>query len=173
MRTPLLILAVAVGLLAVSRLAAPPAGDPLPQRPRPAAGAPIVLSASDPAGGREDDGEPATKPPTRPTAVSRAARAFLTAYLRWEAGSHDPAVIATVRRIATPSLWHDLKAGRGQPDPPRPMTPARVAALVPGAQSDRRAAAVLATLRRHGGTSGLALVLHRDRAGWRVAGLGP
>lgn len=139
------------------------------------AGAPVVLGSSQTrqphltAARGEADSEPALGSVS--PAATRTARRFVTAYLRWEQGQADPPTRSALRATASLALWQTLHANRGEPTASPDVTPAQLRELVAGATGDRRAATIVANLRRHHRISGLAIVLRHSHAGWRVTSL--
>jgi hypothetical protein len=97
---------------------------------------------------------------------------FVRSYLAYEVGRATFNDLRALRRTATSRLWSELNSGRGEPRAPRNVARARLAHLVPGASAQRRAATLLATLRRGNAETPLALVLRHEHGQWRVAGVG-
>lgn len=169
-----LILLLAGGLVLLSHLVMRPEG----LRPRPAptnTAPPVVLGAFEnsarSAGRIEEDSARAAA--RVPTSATDTARRFITAFTAWEVGRATAADVAALRRSASVRLWRMLEANRGQPAANHRISTARLRTLVIGAGArEGQAATLVANLARGGTTSGIALVVRRTRAGWRVTSLG-
>jgi hypothetical protein len=144
----------------------------------PTAAPPASVDAGAAAGGPAD---PAGDVPSRSTgdalpareqhAAVRRARAFLTAYLRFEVGDSATAARRAIRRTATSDLARALR------DPPRVAGDARpergrIARLELGAAPSARGVEVVATIARGGSLTPLTVRLELEEGGWRVSGLG-
>jgi hypothetical protein len=138
-------------------------------------GEPLVLGSGAPANVHAHArGEVERHPPlhTAPAQAQQAAASFLKAYLAYEVGRADARSMRVLHATASQALWRELNDGRGQPHPTTPMRPARLVRLVRGVGTQRRLAALIATIRRTGRRTGLMLVVRRVGGRWRVEGIG-
>jgi hypothetical protein len=171
---PALVLFGAVAILGLSHLLQSRGEDPAPTAVTTPPVAPIVQGSparrQPPKPAFEDELKSATRTVHAP--ATAAARAFLSAYLRWQDGRASANVAETLRSYADPRLWALLRGNRGAPRPPTTMTRKQLRRLAAGSVSGPRAAKLLAVLRSARARSALALVLRRRNGQWRVTELG-
>jgi hypothetical protein len=103
-------------------------------------------------------------------AISRIARSFAIAYLRWDAGRRTRGVAATLRRLSAPGLWASLGRQRDRPTARQPRPPDAIRPFTVALGSDGYWRASLAA---RGGTGRYlaTLVLADEVSGMRVVGL--
>lgn len=166
MRTSVALLAAAVALFLVARLAHR-APTP-PSSTQPAAREAPRLHPEVP---HERDRGPSRLP--TPPQATRTARRFVSAYLHWQDGSRDEPTIKALRHAASPRLWDELTSGANLPSARRSVPVQRLRRLVAGAAGTRRAATVLAELDDQQHVGSLALVVRHTEHGWRVTSLTP
>lgn len=174
MRSALIVLAAAGGIVALSHILQQP--EPAQRSPQAPAGAPVVL------------GVPPSDKPQRhaerehehdrvqvqhaPAAATAAARNFLDAYLRWETGDDSRDLEQQLTASATPRLQELLGSGRGQPPHGSKVSPAQLVSLVAGTAPEGQAATIAARLQRNARRSDLAVVVRRIDGRWQVDALG-